>query len=487
MRAHLARSALSAGLVLPLTLLMATFAVYAVTTERHAVNTDAYAASAGAWRIATAGTPFFDGLDVTEIEGTHPLSDSPGTANGRWLSESANGHIAAQRMAGPVIAGVPAYTLLGDGTSEGDFSLLPGGLTASLLSALSVMLLFLAMRRPAGTGLALSGALLYAFATPTWSVSANGLWTHPVTQLGIAGAAFAASRGRWGLAGLFLGIGMFGRPHVALIAACLGLGVAWSRRDWRVVPAVAAPTLASLGGLALWNKAVHGVWSIGGAYGDQIIERAASGVGAELGSDQLSNYLGFLVSLDRGFLVWTPVVLLFLPALYRARRDLPDWGIWLAVGGLLYTFFQLRLNYFAGGVGFHAYRHGLELLTCLVPALTFAAPALGRIARSSLPVVAAVQIAAFTLGATLEAYFVPIERVWRDNGFWLALRYNPEIVGGWLAVCVAIGVLVSVRYMPYPPGGGEDSPADIDGSPATPGVRRTRGLPRARNGARPRA
>jgi hypothetical protein len=132
----------------------------------------------------------------------------------------------------------------------------------------------------------------------------------------------------------------------------------------------------------------------------------------------------------------------------RARRSLPDWSLWLVLGGVLYSFFQMRLNYFAGGVGFHAYRHGLELLTCLVPALTFSAPHLGRFARRVVPVVLAVQVAAFTIGAMLEAYFVDLDDVWRDNSFWLALRYNPEVVGGWLAFCLAIGVLAAIRYVP---------------------------------------
>jgi alpha-1,2-mannosyltransferase len=305
------------SVVLPLLLLLAVFGIYAVTTERHAVNTDAYAASAGAWRIATAGTPWFDDLDVKEINGTHGVIGG-GNSNGQWLSPSPNGHVAPQRSVGPIVAGVPFYWALSDGGDESDFNLLPGGLTASLLSALAVMLLFLAMRQRASTVLALSGAVVFALATPTWSLSANGLWTHPLTQFGIAGAAYAASRSRWWLAGVFLAAGMLGRPHLALIAAVLGLGVAWTRRDWLVAVGVALPTTASLVLVALWNRAVHGVWSITGSYTD-VVDRATQGVEAVLGDDLLTNYLGFLVSFDRGFLVWTPVLLLFVPALLLAR------------------------------------------------------------------------------------------------------------------------------------------------------------------------
>ncbi len=422
--------------------------MYAPTAERSAINTDAYAASAGAWRIATAGTPWFDGMDVTDIHGTHGTTDG-GNLDGQWLSESPNGHVTAQRTMGAILAGVPAYWILPTGTSEQDFSLAPGALTAAMLSALVVTLLFLAVRPRAGTPLALAGALVFALGTPTWAVSANGLWTHPITQLGIAGAAYASSRSRWWLAGAFLAIGMLGRPHVALIAAVLGLGVAWSRRSVRPALAIGVPALGALGALAVWSHLVHGYWSIGGAY-QGAVDRAVQGADEMLGFNLSANYLGFLISPDRGFLVWTPLVVLFVPAVVRGWRALPPWSLWLVGGGFLYSFVQIRLNYFAGGAGFYGYRHGLELLTCLAPMLIFAAPKLGSIARRLVPVIAAVQIAAFTLGATVEGLFVPLEDVWHDNSFWLALRYNPGAVGAWLAFAVLLGAFVSLRYVPSP-------------------------------------
>ena len=238
-------------------------------------------------------------------------------------------------MPGPILAGAPFYWLFGDaGTSESDFQLGPAALASSFITAAAVVLLFLAMRRHSRNSLAFIGALVFAFATPTWTVSANGLWTHPVTQLGIAGAAYGASRGKWWLTGLFLAVGMIGRPHVALIAAILGVGVAWSRRDWRVAVRVAIPTVLSLVAVAAWNRGVQGVWSVSGdfyGYAAQNATRAFSD--GSLGT-QARNYLGFLVSFNRGLLIWTPALLLFVPAVLRARKTLPDWSVWLAVGGL---------------------------------------------------------------------------------------------------------------------------------------------------------
>ncbi len=425
----------SATWLLPLMLFLATLGVFAATAERHHVNTDAYAASAGAWRLASTGRPWMDDLDVKELKGTHGAE-----RRGTWLSEAPNGHVVTQRMAGPILAGVTFYLLLDRSSAPAGFSIAAGGLAASTLSAAAVLLIFLSVRRRLPPSVALPAAFAFALATPTWSVSANALWTHPVTQLGIAGAAYALSRERWWVAGVFLGVGMLGRPHVALIAAAVGIGMSLSRRQAKPAVGLAVPTVAALGLLEVWNRFTFGEWSIGGAYGDSRIEQAGQG----LAHSQISNYFGFLFSADRGFLVWTPVVLLLVPALVRSWRSLPAWPRWLCLGGLFYSIAQLRLNHFAGGEGFYGYRHGLELLTCITPALALSLPHMGRIARAVVPPVVMAQFAAITIGATVEAFFVPFENVWTDNSFWLALRHQPDLVGSWLAICLAVGVLASV-------------------------------------------
>ena len=109
------------------------------------------------------------------------------------------------------------------------------------------------------------------------------LWTHPVTQLGLAGAAFAASRSRWWLAGAFLGVGMLGRPHLALVAAILGVGMAWSKRDFKPILQVAAPTVAALGVLLVWNRWMFGLWSVGAPMVARRKRQQAASTGAASG------------------------------------------------------------------------------------------------------------------------------------------------------------------------------------------------------------
>lgn len=422
----------------PIAIFLGTFGMFAGSAERHAVNVDAYAASAEAWRMATSGAPWLDGLDVKSLQGVHAPIEL-----GRWLEPSPNGHVVAHRMAGPVLAGLPFYAALGRGPSTGLFSLGPGALAAAFWSALGTLFIYLALRRHASPGLATAGALALAFATPTWAVSANGLWTHTVTQPALAAAAWALSRDRWGLAGVAFGVGMLGRPHIALVAAVVGIGISVGRRSLAPAVGIAVPTLGALLVLLAWNHWMFGVWSIGGAY-----EYAASAATGSFGQGrwlgQLTNLAGFFFSPARGLLVWTPALLLFLPAVVRSWKALPDWSRLLVVGGLLYSFFQMRLNGFAGGIGFYAYRHPLELVTCLVPAVVFSVPRLGRWARLLVPVLLSAQVAAVTIGAINEAYFIKLDRMWSDNSFWVALRFQPGVVGVWLALCLALGVLVSV-------------------------------------------
>jgi alpha-1,2-mannosyltransferase len=420
-------------------LFLVSFCVYAATAARQAINDDAYAASAGAWRIASTGAPYFDGVDLERVRGSFYV-------NGKWIEEAPNGHVTPLRSAGPIIAGVPFYLILGHDPDPDTFTVLPGGIAASFLTAGTVLLVFLTVRRKLPDPAALAVALVFGFATPTWSVSADGLWTHPLTQLGLAGAAFSASRNRWWLAGVFLGVGMFGRPHIALVAAVLGLGVTVSRRRLGPGFQVALPSIAALLLLEVWNWFVLGTLSVGGAYGDSKVAAVAQGVSAQGGdTPEWVNYAGFLFSADRGMFVWSPMIPLLIPAVVRARRELPDWTWLLAAGGVLYVFVQMRLNPFTGGDTFHAYRHGLELLTCIAPLFAFAVHRVGRIGQMVLPVVLAVQFAAFSLGAVVQGAWVEPSEVWTHNGFVLMLALVPAAAGSWLGICVLAGVLTSAK------------------------------------------
>ena len=97
--------------------------VYAATVATTLTNDDASSASLGAWRIATTGTPWLEGLDTAAI--------GIARADDAFVAEAANGHEVVHRSPGVVAAGVPAYLLAGGGTDPAEFSLVPGALTAA--------------------------------------------------------------------------------------------------------------------------------------------------------------------------------------------------------------------------------------------------------------------------------------------------------------------------------------------------------------------
>lgn len=431
----------------PMLLFAVLLAVFALTSTRGAASTDDHAPAVEAWRIASSGSPWLEDVMTDEF------------AKDNWLHEVPNGHIVADRMAGPVVLSVPFYWLLDRSSDPGDFSMVPGGFAAAFLTAWTGVLMFLALRRRLGDLLGGAVALAFCLATPTWAVSADGPWTHTVTQFGIAGAAYGASRRNWWLAGLFMGAGIWGRPHLALIATVLGLGMSWTSRSLKTAWQVGLPSLGAVVLLTCWNQFMFGVWSP--------VSSGYVGHGETLMSGRpgaLENFAGFLIAPDRGLLLWTPVLWLLLPAVVRGWAHLPEWSKWLALGGVLYTVAQLRMNVFTGGDSFYAYRLGLELLTCAAPLYAFALPHVGRLGRRALPLVVGVQFAAMVAGSVSEALNLKEEFVWHDNSFVMALRTLPVLFGFLTVVCVAVVVLATRMSMGARPA----SAAAGDGTGATP-------------------
>jgi alpha-1,2-mannosyltransferase len=352
---------------------------------------------------------------------------------------SDEGHVAVFRSPGAIAVAVPGYLLRGGGSDPADFSILPSALTAAVLAVLALILFWLAIRDPLGDIPAASAVLLLGFTTPFWSVNANSLWPHALTLFGISGMSWATVRERWWLVGLFGGLALWGRLHMTVVVALLGLGLA----IWRRKPALAIKVGLVSGGLmflaAAWSHWMYGNWSPQGPYpsGRAYVE----GASVKQFQDHVVNQLGLWVSPDRGLLVWTPVVLLMLPAVGRAWRDLPDWTRLLATSGVAYAFIQGFLNGFGGGSGFYGYRLTLETLACLFPAIALSTPFLGRFGRVAVGPLIGLQFSAIALGAITEGFFVTTDRAWHDNSLALALRTYP-FLWTWVVLCIAMGYLM---------------------------------------------
>lgn len=408
-------------------------AVFVATASRGRVVNDVLSASLAAWRIATTGQPWFDDF---------PLAEIPTAPNQfLWTGEAGNGHVAVFRSPGAIAVGVPGYLLRQGGSAASDFAVWPGSVSAALLSVVTLLLFWLTLRTSLGDRPAGLAVLALGLSTPIWTVNADSLWTHSLTVVGIAGMAWSSSRERWWLVGLFGGVALWGRLHMALVVALLGLGLAL----WRRRPLIAMKA-GSVSGIFLfmaagWSRWMYGEWSPQGPYPTGVAYADAA-AGRSL-TDHFVNQLGLWVAPDRGLLVWTPVLVVLAPALTRSWRTLPDWSRLLAAAGVAYTLVQGTLNAFHGGSGFYGYRLTLELLACLFPAVAIATTRLTRRESALVAPILGLQLGAMSLGAVANGFFLPDEDSWTDNSLALALRTFPGVVLAWLCLCMLVTLLLA--------------------------------------------
>lgn len=415
--------------LLPAVLLGVLAVLYGATAARDAVSVDVWSANLASWSIGTTGSPLVD------LDRFPTLADNESRAT--WVVQRADGRDVIGRAPGAVASAVPAYALAAL-AGQAHMSIVPGGLTAALLTAVAMALLFLALRDRLGDRAAVGSALVLALTTPVWSVAADGVWPHTLTVLGIAGMAWSAERERWWLVGVFGGIAMWGRLHAAVICAIVGLLLACWRRRPDLLLKAGTTCGAMLGLMMVWTQWMYGRWDPTAAYDVGVFVSIAK----DQGIDGL-NLAAFLVSPGRGMLVWTPLLVVLLPALVRAWRDLPDWSRALVVGGVVYTGVQLGLNSFKGGEGFYGYRIGIELLVCMAPALALSTPRIGTIGQRALAPVIVVQAAVFGFGAVVDPATAPlISNRWDSNELVARLADQPAYTLALLGAFTALAIVV---------------------------------------------
>jgi hypothetical protein len=326
-------------------------------------------------------------------------------------------------------------------------------LSASLFAALSVVVVYLALREVAAPRAALAAAVVYAFGTSTWSISSQGLGGHGPAELFMGVAMLGlllGSRHRWAFdcAGLAAGLMFASRPQTTGLMGAALVGAALWRDRWRGVRCL----LWSLGPVCA--VLVYNVWTFGSILGGYArlnavympLYRLESAWSSSIGS----GLLGLLVSPSRGLFVYSPVLLFALMGVVRARahsqRDLLAW-LGAGLGASI-----LGLSAYSLWWGGHSF--GPRLLTDFLPAwAVFLALAWGWIESSRRRVaafvcLAAVSVAVQAIGAfdypsprevdwdkTPRDVDVAHERLWdwRDPQLLRLLRNGPRApgFGGW--------------------------------------------------------
>jgi len=424
---------------------------YAATAARGSgISLDVMASDFGSWHLARTGRPW---LDHADLPSRIALNSHPET----WLL-TVHGHLVIGRSPGTIAVSLPAYWVFG----HARFSVTPSAVTAAGLTAAAVTLLLLALRRSTSLPLTLAACAVFAFATPIWSVAADGVYPHTLTVLGICGMAWAASTGRWWLVGVFGGVALWGRVIAALIVAVVGLHLGARQRNARITLKIAAGSTAALALLSVWTHWMYGTWKPTGSYESSVLQsHAAQSVVS------VSNQLGIWVSPGRGILVWTPVVLVMLPGLVRSWSTLPDWSRTLFWAGLLYTVVHAMVNPFGGGTGFYGYRYGLEFIACATPALGCSAVHVGRIGRVVIGPVIGVQLVEIALGAISERHGSGFPDLWRTNFFLTELHRIGAPGWGLVAISATLGLLAvqGARHLAASRTERAPGPADASAAP----------------------
>ena len=139
---------------------------------------------------------------------------------------------------GAAVAGLPVYALLDlfvDIEADRFWWWHGGALTASLLTALAALFLFLAARGFVEPPAALLVALAFGLGSCAWPVTSQALWQHPASTLCLSlGAWFLLrSDGRPRAAawcGAALGMAVLCRPATAVVVVCAGVYLLWVDR-----------------------------------------------------------------------------------------------------------------------------------------------------------------------------------------------------------------------------------------------------------------
>ena len=332
---------------------MALFTVYLITaTLDYRQSPDNLAIIAPAWSLASDGT-----LDVDEYRGVYA-----------WFVEN-DGHVVSNRLPGAILWATPFYWVFGQG---GDFApIWPGAVASAAAATLAVLFMYGSLRSLACRRTALVASACFGLASPTWSVSADGMWTHGPAQMLITLSLLLYARERLAGGGLAQAGAIVVRPHLAVVPAVMGLWEGFRRRSLRPVVVVAATSSLGIFSLLLYYRLLYDGWTLSGGYGAE----GGYDLGERLDGRRrfVRNVVGSFISPGRGILVYTPFLVLLLPGLISAWRVAPVWVKSAALGAVPYAAVQLWNNDFSGGLaGFFPYRLMIEPLTLATPLLLLA-------------------------------------------------------------------------------------------------------------------
>ncbi len=219
-------------------------------------------------------------------------------------------------------------------------------LSASLIAAVSVAIMYLVLIGIASPRTALILTIAYAFGTNTWVTGSQALWQHGTGELLLAVVLFAApraaERARWSnVAGICCALMAFNRPADGMMAIAVSAYFVLQAKTWK--PFLATAVTMSAVWLA-YNVAVYG--AVTGGY-------ASMSAGHYVSDTMLDGVAGLLVSPTKGLFVFSPFLLLLLAASpKRFPEDTQKRLAVLLLAGLICELIVYSRTQWAGGFCF---------------------------------------------------------------------------------------------------------------------------------------
>jgi hypothetical protein len=379
---------------------------------------DTRATTQSAWSLATRGTLALPEAWRGEID---------------WEVEGADGRPYTNRFPGPTLWAAP-FHVVGDmlfprpaPSHPHLLNYAPSGVAAATGAALAVLLSYLGFRQLADRRTAVGAALVLAFGTSVWSVSADIIWTHTVTHLALALGILAMAHERHIAGGLAFGAAILSRPHLAIVPAVVGIWGGVRQRRLRPVLEMGLASALGLLAIVLYSRILFGTWLPISGYNDYAVRGLAGTPTREF----VERFVRYLVDPTRGFFIYTPLLLVLVPFVHRGWRASPWWARSAAVSGVAYLLIQMRANTYSGGAQYFGSRLTLETLVLCAPLLLRTwqvSVARLRVVRVLAWTLIAVSVGLHALGATIwRSPFNDLEGAWREH--LEEVCAEPDVVG----------------------------------------------------------
>jgi hypothetical protein len=327
-----------------------------------------------------------------------------------YYLQRVHGHVVSTHPPWAAVLAVPVYLVPVMGGISARSPLLPEveKLAAALITALSVVVVFCALRHLTRPSIAWLVAAVYAFGTSSFSSTSQALWQHVPSQLFVALAVYCLVRAAdtpwcvWA-AGFFVSAMVLCRPSNVLPALpILAALLHEHRKDFAKIVLAGLPPAALFVAYnwAYWGSPVR-MGFAGGAFDVISLVRWPS---ASFPLPFVQGFLGILASPGRGLFVYSPILFLSLVGIVLVwRHPSPPWLRYLSLAPLPLLLVASKWSSWWGG-----WSYGPRMLADVTPIVSiFLVPPLERYGgkawmRSAFVVLAVASIGLHALGAFNE-------------------------------------------------------------------------------------